>query len=389
VKSLPIATEVVIVGAGPTGLALACVLAQAGINFVLLDRLAEGANTSRAAVIHARTLEVLEELGVADRLVKLGRVVPKFTLRDRDRALASIYFDRLPTRYPYTLMLPQYKTEAILLERLRELGGDVHRPYVVENIQQDAGGVTLTIWAGGRPSQLLRARYVIGADGMQSVVREQAGIGFTGGRYAESFILADVHMDWPLSGDEVMLFLSPEGLAVVVQLPGGTFRIVATVDDAPEHPTLEDVQQILDRRGPTSGPVKVHDVVWSSRFRVHHRVADQYRKERVFLAGDAAHVHSPAGGQGMNTGIQDAIALGKLLAEVVAGKVAQCRLDLYEQKRRPVAARVVAFTDRMTRFATLRSTVGRKLRNLVLRIVGSVPALPAKFAYELSGLRNR
>jgi 2-polyprenyl-6-methoxyphenol hydroxylase-like FAD-dependent oxidoreductase len=196
-------------------------------------------------------------------------------------------------------------------------------------------------------------------------------------------------MDWPLSQDEVMLFFSPQGLVVVAGLPGGSFRIVATVDDAPENPTVADVQQILDQRGPTSGPVRVRDVIWGSRFRVHHRVADHYRKDRVFLAGDAAHVHSPAGGQGMNTGIQDAIALGKLLADAVSGRSAQCKLNQYEQKRRPVAARVVAFTDRMTKFATLRSTAGRKLRNLVLRTIGSVPAMPVKLAYELSGLRNR
>jgi len=192
--ALPATTDVAIVGAGPTGLALAAVLATEGVSCVLLDRLAEGANTSRAAVVHARTLEVIEELGVTDRMRAEGHVVPRFTLRDRDRVLATIRFDGLPTRYPYTLMVPQNVTEAILLGRLRELGGDVHRPYAVTGLEQDADGVTVTAAADGQPPQTVRARYVVGADGMHSSVRECAGIGFTGDSYEQSFVLADVRM---------------------------------------------------------------------------------------------------------------------------------------------------------------------------------------------------
>src|SRR5262249_36491517 len=151
------------------------------------DRLAEGANTSRAAVVHARTLEVLEELEVTGRLCTAGIVVPRFTLRDRDRVLATIPFDGLPTRYPYTLMVPQNLTEAILLGRWRELGGDVHRPYTVADVRQDEDGVTVTVASDGQPPQTVRARYAVGADGMHSTVRERAGIGFTGDTYEESF----------------------------------------------------------------------------------------------------------------------------------------------------------------------------------------------------------
>src|SRR5512132_2705911 len=149
-STLPAATDVVIVGAGPTGLSLACLLAAEGVSFVLIERLAEGANTSRAAVVHARTLEVLEELEVTDRLRAEGHIVPRFTVRDRDHVLATIRFDGLPTRYPYTLMVPQNITEAILLGRLRELGSDVHRPYVATDLRQDATGVTVTVAAEGQ-----------------------------------------------------------------------------------------------------------------------------------------------------------------------------------------------------------------------------------------------
>ena len=312
-------TEVVIVGAGPTGLALAVTLATAGVEFVIVDRLAEGANTSRAAVVHARTLEVLGELGSADPLIARGLRVDRFAISDGSRRLLTIPFDGLPTPYPYTLMVPQSETESVLLNRLHALGHEVHRPYEVAAVVQDGAGVTLTMTTG----QILRAGYAVGADGMHSAVRRESGIGFTGSAYPESFVLADVTMDWTPGRHEVSLTLGIAGLTVVAPLPGGHYRIVATVDDAPETPDLEFVRRLLDERAP--GRATVDGLVWSSRFRVHHRVADHYRAGRLLLAGDAAHVHSPAGGQGMNTGIQDGYALGSALA---GG-----RLDDYEAQR--------------------------------------------------------
>ena len=386
-STLPDTTDVVIVGAGPTGLTLAGILARERVPFVLVDRLAEGSNTSRAAVVHARTLEVLEEIEVTDRLRAGGLVVPRFTLRDRDRVLLTIRFDGLSTRYPYTLMIPQNATEAILLSRLREMGGDVLRPHEVTDVRQDADGVTATVTADGG-SRTLRGRYLVGADGMHSVVRERAGVGFTGGTYEQSFALADVRMSWRIPGDEVMLFLSPDGLVVVAPLPGGRHRIVATMDDAPEHPDIADVQRLLDTRGPVAGAARVEEIAWSSRFRVHHRIVDRYRAGRILLAGDAAHVHSPAGGQGMNTGIQDAVALGRALTAVVRG-AKETRLDEYDRVRRPVARRVVAFTDRMTRMATLRTPRARAMRNILVGLIGRIPAFRRFLAMELSELRNR
>ncbi len=385
---LPTKADVVIVGAGPTGLALAATLAKSGVDFVLLDKLSEGANTSRAAVVHARTLEVLETLDVTDRLRAEGLVVPKFTVRDRDRALLTIRFDRLPTRYPYTLMIPQDRTEAILLGRLSELGGQVHRPYTLTDLRQDGTGAVVTVKADGNgPPQTIQARYVIGADGMHSTVRERAGIGFVGGSYEEAFVLADVRMTWALGRDEVMLYFSPEGVMVVAPLPGGHYRIVATVDEAPENPSPADVQRLLDTRGPTSQAARVVELSWSSRFRVHHRIADAFRAGRVLLAGDAAHVHSPAGGQGMNTGIQDGVALGQALAAVVAGRAAESALDEYERTRRPVAQRVVSLADRLTRMATVKGRGTQSLRNAALRTLDHLPPFRKRLAMELAELR--
>ena len=368
-------TDVLIAGAGPVGLTLGAALTQRGLGNVLIDRQPAGANTSRAAVIHARTLEALDELKVTGEMVERGVVVPRFTVRDGDRALLTVDFSDLPTPYPYTLMLPQSETELILSDRLRRLGGSVRRPAELVGLRPDDDGVTATL----RDGETIRARYLVGADGMHSTVRELSGIGFTGKAYAESFVLADVRMDWPLPDDEVTLHFSPAGLVVVAALPGGRHRIVATLDEAPEHPTAADVQAILDARGPRREPARVREVVWSSRFRVHHRLAEHYRSGRVFLAGDAAHVHSPAGGQGMNTGIQDAIELAAVLAG--GGD-----LDRYETVRRPIAAGVVALTDRMTRVATLRSRPLIAIRNTVLPIVGGVPAVRRGLAMNLSEL---
>ncbi len=368
--ALPAHTQVAIVGAGPTGLALAVTLASAGIDFVIVDRLAEGANTSRAAVVHARTLEVLDDLGAAQALIDRGVRVDRFTVRDGTRRLLTVPFDGLPTRYPYTLMVPQCDTEAVLLARLRALGRDVHRPCQVDSVAQDPDGVTLTMSTG----ETLRAGYAVGADGMHSAVRRAAGIGFTGSAYEESFVLADVTMDWAPGPHEVSLTFGPDGLTVIAPLPGGHYRIVATADQAPPTPDLPFVQRLLDDRTP--GQATITGLAWSSRFR-----ADHYRAGRLLLAGDAAHVHSPAGGQGMNTGIQDGHALGRALATG--------QLDGYETRRRPVAQRVVAFADRMTRIATTRNPAARHARNTALPLLGHLPGLRTKLATELAELNYR
>jgi 2-polyprenyl-6-methoxyphenol hydroxylase-like FAD-dependent oxidoreductase len=243
--------------------------------------------------------------------------------------------------------------------------------------------VTATFSDGTR----VRAGYVVGADGMHSTVREQAGIGFTGGSYEESFTLADVRLAGGVPDNEVILYFSPAGLVVVAPLPGGIHRIVATVKDAPHQPDIAFVQHLLDTRGPAARPATVHEVVWGSRFRLQHRVADSYRAGRILLAGDAAHVHSPAGGQGMNAGITDAVALAERLGAILDGASPDL-LDTYTATRRPVAQQVVSLADRLTRLATINPRL-RPVRNLVLGLLARSPAFRRQLARRLSGLVYR
>lgn len=379
--------EVVVVGAGPTGLALACSLRQAGVEVLAVDAVAQGANTSRAAVVHARTLEVLEGLDVTRRLVAQGCVVPVFTVRDRSRVLARVEFSGLPTAYPYTLMLPQSRTEAVLAHRLIELGDQVHRPWKAETVTANTDGATVQLSGPQGERRSVKAQYVVGADGLHSTVRQAAGITFTGGQYDQSFLLADVRLDWPLPAQEVQLFFSPSGLVVVAPLPGGSHRVVATVDTATEEVTAAHVQGLLDQRGP--GRAQINDVLWGSRFRVHHRVADSYRAGPLLLAGDAAHVHSPAGGQGMNIGIQDAVDLGETLTAVLRGGAPDDALNHYQARRRPIALRVVTLTDRATRLATLSSPAARTARNIAIALASRVPVAQHRLARQLAQLPTR
>lgn len=376
-------TDVLIVGAGPTGLTLATAFAERGIQATIIDRLEAGANTSRAAVVHSRTLEVLESIGVSDRLVRQGLQAPRFTIRDRDRVLVNIDFSNLPTQYPYTLMISQAVTESILLARFTELNGKVLRSREVTDIEQNDKEVITTLSDGTR----LSSRYLVGCDGMHSTVREHAGIGFPGDSYGESFSLADARLTGNVPSDEVILYFSPAGLVVVAPLPGGIHRIVSTIEPAPEHPDIAFVQGLLDERGPERSKIIVKEVIWGSRFRIHHRVADTYYSGRVLLAGDAAHVHSPAGGQGMNTGIQDAMVLSKALAAVLTNGNDEL-LNTYSTIRRPIAKQVVRLADRLTRLATIDRRM-RPLRNSVLSLLDCLPPFRRNLAWRLSGLINR
>ncbi|MDQ2833034.1 MAG: FAD-dependent monooxygenase [Acidobacteriota bacterium] len=379
--------DVLVVGAGPTGLALASELRRRGIRPMLLDRLAAGQNTSRAAVVHARTLEVLEALDVTRELIASGAIVPTFRIRERSRVLAAISFKDLETAYPFTLMCPQNRMESILLNRLQALGGAVIRPCEVLTAKEYQSFVEVSYLQDGA-QHVVRAKWVVGCDGGHSVVREQAGIAFEGDTYEETFILADVEMDWPLDREEVSLFFSKQGLMVVAPLPDNRFRIVATVQQTEEQPPFEDFQNVLNERGPDGSLCPIRSILWSSRFKVAHRVASEFHKGHFLLAGDAAHVHSPAGGQGMNTGIQDGISLAEALHTTLTADD-QTSLVEWQNNRRKIAQGVVQITDRMTRMATISSPILKQFRNGLIAVIGHIPLAQHALAETLSELKNR
>ena len=379
--------QILIIGAGPSGLALAAELERRGVDAAIVDQQPAGANTSRACVVHARTMEVLEPLGVTRDLLAEGVKVPVFRVRDRNRPLLTIDFSDIPSFYRFTLMIPQNRIEQILLQHLEGFGCNVVRPCKLIRYAASPSLVEAQIQTNGC-DQSIKAQWLIGCDGMHSTVREQSGIAFSGGEYGASFVLADVSMNWPLSREEVTLFYSPNGLVVVAPLPNERFRIVATVDEAPEVPSREFMQAMLDGRGPTINPGRIHDVAWSSRFHIHHRVAQTPRRGRVLLCGDAAHVHSPAGGQGMNTGIQDSISLAEALTSTLHDGD-EARLDAWAAQRHKVATDVVTLTDRMTRVATMKSPTGQALRNIAVAFAGHLPPVRAAVAKTLAELDAR
>lgn len=379
-SGVPDKVDVAIVGAGPAGLALAIGLAQRGLDFAILDALPEAQNTSRAAVIHAGTLEALSALDLDGVLVDNGIKVRTFRIRDRSKVLLHADFSALASPTPFALMIPQDETEALMTARLTSLGHSVHRPHRVVGVETDDDAARVTTDTGLR----IRARYVVGADGEKSTVRAAAGIPFPGDTYG-SFLLADVRMEWPIPHDEVSLFFSQGGTLVVAPMSRDRYRVVAQRQTAPSDPGIADVQAVIDARGPRRG-ARVTDVLWGSRFQVHHKLADRFRAGRIVLVGDAAHVHSPAGGQGMNLGLKDAVTLADALDRCLRTGDAR-PLDDYAAARRAAAADVLKMTDRLTAIATIRHRPLRIVRNGIIGTAALFPALRRRVAETLAGTR--
>ena len=373
-------TDVLVVGAGPAGLATAIGLAQAGMDFITLDALGEAENTSRAAVIHAATLETLERLGVADRLIAKGVRVPEFRVRDRDKILLEADFSELPGPMPFALMIPQDETEAILAERLEQFGHRVRRPARLVDLERVQDRVKAKV-SGGEGERTIEARFIVGADGEKSTVRACAGINFPGETYG-SFLLADVHMDWPIPTSEVSLFFAEAGTLVIAPMSGARFRVVAQLANAPPQPSAADVQRVMDERGPGRG-ARIRDVIWGSRFQVHHKLADRFREGPFVLVGDAAHVHSPAGGQGMNLGLRDAEVLAAALTASLRNQ--KDELNEYARLRRASAELVLARTDRLTKLATAKGRSIRCARDLALVTAGRSHGVRKRVASMLAG----
>ncbi|TDW24364.1 FAD-dependent monooxygenase [Kribbella kalugense] len=386
VPELPASTEVLIVGAGPAGLTLAASLRQLGVDFVLIDRNTSVQPGSKAAAVQPRTLEYLERIGVSDTLVATGVRSPGFSLHDRERTLLRATFAELDTPFPYVSLVSQQTTEEHLLRRLLELGGTVHRDHRFIGFSTDFPGVSVTVAGPDGALQAISARYLVGCDGVRSAVRTAAGIGFPGQAHEQLFTIADVRLSaagQELVAHDTTFFLSGAGMLLFSPLAGEQYRVVSPAPPGQTEPTPSDVQRLLTERGPQA---TVTEVIRASTYRVQERVAEQFRNGPVLLVGDAAHTHSPAGAQGMNTGIQDAGNLAWKLHAVLTGAAGDELLDSYHAERHPVAAEMVAFTALFAKMASVRDPVAARLRNGVLAAAASAPGATDWIATKLSEL---
>jgi 2-polyprenyl-6-methoxyphenol hydroxylase-like FAD-dependent oxidoreductase len=369
--ALPV-LPVLIVGAGPTGLALGIELSRHGVPFRLIDRITQRSDKSRALAVQARTLELMRGWGVSEPLVARGNPTVQIQIIADARPAAQLTLSDIgvdDTPYPFVLFVSQHETEALLDEALRRLGGAWEPGVELLDAAEDELGVTATLRhadaaTGPGSSEQLRVAYVIGCDGAHSCVRRLAGLTFAGAQYENDFILADVKIDWAAPQEQLQFFFGKRTTVVVFPLQKGLSRIVGIRSDgaaSDAEPTLEEVRALLATVSPW--PVTLSDPRWLTRFHLHHRGVDRYRRGRFLVAGDAAHIHSPAGGQGMNTGIQDAINLGWKLARVMQQRSPATLLDSYDEERRPVGERLLQYTDRLFAVANTKNPILSWARN--------------------------
>ena len=362
-------SDVLIVGAGPTGLVLALWLARQGAGVRIVDRTEGPGTTSRALGVQARTLELYRQLDLTDAVLKQGHRVPAVNLWARGSRAAHVSFGEIGadlTPYPFLHIFPQDRHERLLIERLEALGVTVERQTELVDFHETGDGVIATL-RSSRGTEPCEARYLAGCDGARSTVRETLGTGFPGGTYRQLFYVADVEAAGePIDGALHIDLDEADFLAIFPLAEEGHVRLIGTVrDERADDAAALRFEDVSDR-AIRNLKVDVRAVNWFSTYHVHHRVTDHFRRGRAFLLGDAAHVHSPAGGQGMNTGIGDAINLAWKLAAVLAGDAPDRLLDSYEAERIGFARKLVATTDRVFSFATAEGRIADLLRTRIV-----------------------
>ncbi|GAA2795999.1 FAD-dependent monooxygenase [Crossiella cryophila] len=351
--------EVLVVGAGPSGLMTAALLLRQGVKVRIVDTNAGPATESRAFAVQARTIELFHSLGLAEELSRRGVVTTGIRFHIKGREVGGLDFDRSKaagTPYQHILMAPQAEVEELLLHDLARHGLTVERGTRLDSLTQTGAEVTAHLIRDGHPEPELAisCRYLIGADGAHSAVRKGLGLAFDGDRYAQRYLLADCRVEWPFDHAHFRVFMNRERIGLFLPLHGATTSRVMTTDlsteDGARGPlSLAHLQEEL--RAAMGVPVTLSDPVWTSRYQAHLRQVADYRLGRCFLVGDAAHIHSPAGGQGLNTGLQDAANLAWKLAAVLRTGADPALLESYSRERHPVGVQVLKFSDRLYKFA--------------------------------------
>jgi 2-polyprenyl-6-methoxyphenol hydroxylase-like FAD-dependent oxidoreductase len=376
--------DALIVGAGPTGLVLATQLPSFGTRFRIIDRLLDRTRESRALAVQARTLELLQMLDLGERLVARGKTSTRLKLHLEGRAVAPVTLGDIgavDTRFPFILFVSQAETEDVLNEHLRASGVVIERGTELVSFEREDDGLRCLLQRDDGRQQRLHTRFLVGCDGAHSAVRKGSGIAFEGGSYPQDFVLGDIEADGPLEPNAINSFAGGGGVAIFFPLGRpATWRVVAMNADTQTEAEvgrtsspgtvgslqLSELQDLVD--APTGRTIRLRDPAWLTRFHLHHRQIASYRRGNVFLAGDAAHIHSPVGAQGMNTGIQDAWNLGWKLSMVARGLAHDRLLDTYDAERWPVGQFLLRYTDRL--FSTFtRVMSGRPLPTWTRRVV--------------------
>ena len=382
---------VAIVGAGPTGVMLAIDLARRGVRVRIFDKQPRRSRETRAIGIHARTLEVFHQLGIVEEFLELGHRVTGMTVHTCARRSTRVRFGGLDSPYPFVLMLGQSETQRILDQRLEQLGITIERGVSVLELEHHANAVELNLrGAGAEREQTVLADWVVGCDGAHSVVRRHLGVPFDGEDYGQDWLMAEVNVCWPIERGNFHVFSYTAAPMVAFPMPGGRWRVflpsVPNRGGERRPPEIDEIQRLAAQRGP-SGMALTNPTLLAA-FRCYRRSTKVMRNGRLLVAGDAAHIHSPAGGQGMNTGLHDAFNLGWKLALVTEGQSPPSLLDTYQRERVPIAAGVLELTHYLVRLFTIASPRKRWLRDRLLPAVMAVPPAERRYIHRLAQLSH-
>jgi 2-polyprenyl-6-methoxyphenol hydroxylase-like FAD-dependent oxidoreductase len=380
-------TQVLIAGAGPVGLTMAAELARFGVAVRIVDRAPQRTDKSKALVLWSRTLELLDRGPGSGRFIKAGFKIDAVTITADGKQIGRVEMGSIDTPYPFGLMLPQSDTERLLDGYLGEFGVTVERAVELTRFTPRSDGVDAVLKRSGGIEESVSADWLIGCDGAHSVVRHIVGAPFTGETMLSDWMLADIHMHgYPHPDTEASIYWHPDGAFLIFPISPGRYRVIAnlppTNEAQPPIPSLEQVQAVIDRRGPAG--LTAYDPIWLAGFRINGRKVSEYRWGRAFLMGDAAHVHSPAGGQGMNTGMQDAFNLAWKLALVIRGTCRETLLDSYSPERSYVGDQVLAAAQRLTVAGTIKNPVAQTIRNTVAHLMLGLEPVQHTFADLMS-----
>jgi 2-polyprenyl-6-methoxyphenol hydroxylase-like FAD-dependent oxidoreductase len=365
---------------------MAMALKRRGVDVRIIDKAAGRTDKSKALVLWPRTLELLDIQGCAKPFIEAGMKARGSRIYADGNMLVHVRFDAARSFYQYALMIPQSETERLLEEQLERLGVLVERRVELASFTDTGDGVgTVLRHADGR-EETFDASYLAGCDGAHSTVRHGLSAQFDGSTLPSDWVLGDIQIDGEISPDELTICWVPEGVLAFFPISAKRFRVIGDIGmgstAAPAAPTLEEIQNLLDRRGPKG--LRAFDPIWLSGFRINERKVKDYRQGRVFLSGDAAHVHSPAGGQGMNTGMQDAFNLAWKLSMVWQGHASPSLFDSYSVERSAIGDQVLRNAGNMTKVALLRNPILREMRNLAAGTLSRIPALRQRLVDQLT-----